>query len=337
MCLMACSMEADREGPVQSKPMSSARIVEHPAATSVGAADLDGDGEDELIFHHEGMFRWGEKKQEVPAQVHVVSRGDIDGDGLEEAIFGMGMGRSYRDAEKQVWAIGKDGARMLWSHKGKRNQLTDLHVVGGRIYLTLSGEEDTIDGGWLVDGSWAPQIKEKLALRQYPINETDVLVGRVYGDTPKSDGDLRVFSGTEPSRTLETLRGVRAIEMGDLNGDGHEELLVSDGWHFQYGSNALARVKLFIGPSFEDARIVAGFDDDYTVNRLEVHRSGGPEAVILAQGAKNAYILRRDDLGWESQNLGPIGDRGNAVLTYGNNGWGVLRAGAPAVHTNYDR
>ena len=50
---------------------------------------------------------------------------------------------------------------------------------------------------------------------------------------------------------------MRAIGVADINQDQKRDLLISDGWHFQYGTNAQARVVLYEGPDFAERRVIA--------------------------------------------------------------------------------
>ena len=102
----------------------------------------------------------------------------------------------------------------------------------------------TIAGGWM-NTLDEPVFTSNMAMRQRPLpeNPSVVVAGRLYGDAPRSDGDLQVIRNGQ-STIIPNHRGVRALEVHDMNGDGHSDLLVSDGWHYQYASMGRAHASI---------------------------------------------------------------------------------------------
>ena len=145
-----------------------------------------------------------------------------------------------------------------------------------------------------------------MGLQQIPMGNDDVVIGRLYGDLPKQHGSLEVHRSGQTPRTLPTLRGVRAMETADINGDGHLDLLVADGWHYRYGAEAQARLLLFMGPEFEDRRTLVHLDSAYTINRIEV--VGDPKTYpppILVNASDGYHLLRMDSISWTSETISP--------------------------------
>ena len=56
----------------------------------------------------------------------------------------------------------------------------------------------------------------------------------------------------------------------DLNQDGLTDLLVADGWHYQYAKMGQARLSLYLGPDFTDKRVLTILDDEYSINHIVI-------------------------------------------------------------------
>jgi hypothetical protein len=327
LLLSACGLSPSEPGPL--------RLGEPEAlspADAVAAADLDGDGEDSLVLVSGGVARWDGREQALEGELQAVARGDLDGDGREELLLGTGMGRSHRDASARVWLLDEQGARSVWERSGARNQITELRVGTQGAWMAVFGEDKRVEGGWLrpadaTGWSFEPELEEPMATRQLPL-DGGVVFGRVYGDEPRSDGDLS-FRGPGGVVRLPSLRGVRSLLAVQLDDGPEPELLVGDGWHYRYGSEAVARVRLLQGEGFQRARTIASFDQEYTVRQLEAS-SQGPEAWLLATGSRMAHVLWRDGLGWQDSSAGEPGESGNAVIATRRGQQGVLISGEPA-------
>lgn len=298
-------------------------------AEAVMAADLDGDGLDEILRVRSGTAHWRDRSAELGGVAQVWARADLDGDGREEALVAVGAGRAMPEAAARLWSIGLDEARLLWEHRGPRNQVTQIHVrprtdgPGQRVFLAHFRDGKVVEGGWLEDGQLRVVHEGAMATSMMPV-EGGLLVGRLYGDEPKSDGDLRLLG--EPPRATPSLRGVRTLAASDLDGDGREEWLVADGWHFAYGQQAQASLRLFPGDG-SAPRVIASLDGNYTIHAIE--RMTGHPALLLS-GSSAAVLLVADPLGWQPVELGRIGETDNAALHRGPEGWSVLLSGTQA-------
>ena len=292
-------------------------------ADSVAAADLNGDGLDEILLIQDGTLRWSGKTHDLGGAVHAVARGDTDGDGKEEALIATGTSREQRDAPARLWRVRAEAAELIWEQRGPRNQPTSVAVLNGRIWLNTFSDDRVVSGGWVEGGGLTVVQEGALATAMRPLGD-GVAVGRLYGDAPRSDGDLSLV-GPSGARRLPSLRGVRAMTTADLNGDGHDELIVGDGWHYNYGERAQAHVALYVGPDYDGARTVALPAGDYAVDSLDV-RGGW----LLVTGSRSVSAYRQDPLGWAPTALGAVNESGNAVFATGQGGLGVVVSGSPA-------
>lgn len=312
-----------------SPPYALGDVEELPAADAVAAADLDGDGVDEVIWVREGVARWSGGEQDLGGRVQVVDRGDVDGDGREEALIATGVGRGVRDVPARLWAIGADGGRVLWEQSGARPQVVDLHVVpqtgGDRLFLVAFEDERMVAGGWVQDGALDVVERTNLSLAMVPLQD-GVMVSRLYGDEPKTPGDA-VFVGSDGTRrTLPTHRGVRAAEALDVDGDGRPELFLADGWHHAYGEHADPTVVMVPGDPALPGRTVARLDGSYAVMAIEAL----PDGALLLRGSRQVAILQRDALGWAVLPLVDASETDQAVFAKLAEGPAVLVSGTPA-------
>ncbi len=245
-----------------------------PAADRVLVADLYGDGAPEVFVAEGGEVRWGEWPSTLAQPQFAgrhVARGmlqawmaaDLDGDGDQEVVMAFGLGRSFPKASAEVVLLdapdaSKTIARTLWRHDGERNQVTALapwpRADGtADIYLGHFESRFSVHGGVIDRDKGTVRWLEGHTLRMGMARavgdfdadgQVEVAIGRLYGDTKDSDGDLRVIQEDGAAEMIPTRRGVRAVGAGDIDGNGQTELLFGDSWHKAYGKQARFRPRL---------------------------------------------------------------------------------------------
>jgi hypothetical protein len=300
------------------------------AAALVYAYDPDGDGIDELV-RVEGELRegtrlvWSGGGAPLPAHPQRALAVDLDGDGHQRLLLAVGAGPGAAGAPLQLLELGRAGLVERWRHAGPRGQATELRAVGGEVFLAHFDDERAVVGGfWSPDGLRAPQ-RAHMGMRQAPLADGRRVIGRLYGEEPRSDGDLHLLSPDGAEARLPSLRGVRALAVANLDEDDAEEVIVGDGWHAEYGQRALARLRLLDGPDLSEGRTIAVIDGSYAV--LDVTPVGaGPEACLLVHASHGATLLCRDPLGWAAQPVGPLSEAGNVALLRQADGFAVATA-----------
>jgi len=283
-------------------------------STMVASLNIEKDGTWKDLRVHDGKIIWKNESVSIEAKPQAVVMGQHEG---KPALFiGFGQGKKFPEAATQIFRITDKSIDSVYSEKRARNMITDLHFDQGRIFMAAAQDDGSIASGWIENGAFNIIHREKLALRQLPLDKNTIAVGRVYGDKPKSDGDLKLIdTQTKKATKIETFRGIRALAKADINNDGIMDLLISDGWHYKYGDAARARVRLHLGPDFTDAMTLGDFPKDYTVNRIETRKTKSGAHLILANASRHAYLLQLTDMGWRKVEVCPIPEGGNAVFS----------------------
>lgn len=316
---------------VEPSPERSLRFELH--ADAVAAADLDGDGVDNMLFFQDGVLSDQDGvRLEVDGMLHAVARGDIDGDGDEEAVLGFGAGKKARAAVAQVHVIHEDRTEQLWLRDGVRNQISDLDVVDGRIFMSVFGSAKGVEAGWLTAEGFEVADRINMATTQEILGDGHRFVGRLYGDEPRSDGDLQLFLPDGESQQRPSLRGVKSLLLANMDSDPQPELLVGDGWHYQYGLRGEAHLRLLDGPDWTESRTIALLPNSYSINNIErINTEDSSTAALLLTASRNVHLLRRDALGWQDVVVDEITETGNAVVVYLADGPWALVSGEPST------
>ena len=314
----------------EASPTPAARPLPPMAPVErVLAADLDGDGTQEILAGAGNEVRWGswpagaaaptwEGSWQGEGALQAWLAWDLDADGADEVVMATGVGRGFTQAGLQLALLDRQGGSTvvapIWSRSGERNQVTALQPWprddgGWDVYVAAFSSRFVVQGGVLSTAGGEPRWLDGHELRMGMVRAVadfdgdgapEVAVGRLYGDDTDTDGDLRLLEVDGATTMIPTLRGVRAVGSGDLDGDGRAELLFGDGWHKNYGEHGRYRpsVASLAGGAWSTA-LAEERSDQYAVEHIGVH-----DGLLVAGGNREVRAYRRSGDGWQ-QVAGP--------------------------------
>ena len=296
-------------------------------AETVMAADFDGDGQQDLVALHDGHLQWLDHKEPFAVGLAAHAVADIDADGREELVVASRGRRGASPVDPQILVVDELGITEHPLDRPNRFRIAGLSVYGGRIFASLLGPNKVTTGGWWTTDGFTPVTESLMGLTQAPLPNGAVAVGRIYGDKPRSDGQLELHLADGTTRVLPGYRGVRSLATADLNRDGHPDLLSADGWHFQYGEHASARLNVYFGPDYTDHRVIGTIDGDYTINRIEAVT--GTPAVVVATGTSKVVTFTSDPMGWTPITIGTVQEGGLSAVVRGADHHWIAIPGKP--------
>jgi len=334
----------------------------------VAALDLDGDGRDELFVasaRELAALRLGPGRDEVavtwraPSEggATAVTTGDLDGDGRRDLVVGWGAHRDHRDAPARLVAYLTGGAprgglvaRELAAPETSRAQFASLQVTrlepDGPVGLLVAwyASQYEVEAAFGVLGA---SFDERLLGRIRMASEwragrlrrddlaSSMVVGRPYGDAPRSDGDVFVLGRDGSRERIPSFRGVRSLIVvpGELLGRDRAEVCFGDGWHWRYKDEGRGMVTCATPRTdggFE-SKVVARFPD-YSIENLalaDLDGDGRPE--LIAQGASGLYAIALPEPGgrerWRARRIGPGGSGFTAIDVSGDGRSALALAG----------
>lgn len=298
---------ACRDAP--APPANASRDVDQ-----VIAADLMGRGVDEVVTWADSSLTWSGGSQVISGRMISHSVGPSDGSGERVAMV---FGRSKADpkALPTAWVLDRSGIQKV---DIEASRFSDVEVVADGIILTIA-ERDKQTRSVLVSPRGTTELVSGImGLKARRLSDgAGVAMGRLYGDRPRSDGGLEIHVAGEAPRTIPTVRGVRTLGTGDVDGDGHIDLVFADGWHFRYAKQGEARLAVLPGPAFESPIRVGEIADSYAIDAVEVVSPGQ----ILAVGTSTVVMFEQTSLGWSQRTLAARAKGGIPVVWRSQGRW----------------
>lgn len=310
--------------------------VDLPPCEMLRAADLVGDESDELVCTQSNVLTvYGADGDKFRKRLVVTGTGllnaawsgDRDGDGKAELVVAFGMGRGYATAPIRVVELDAEPGgggwwvRTLYETTGSRPQVTA--VWGPRLYLAHFISKYEVSGGFLQPGNQltdAQTIHMGMARVWGDLDgdgTEELAVGRVYGDLPKSPGDLTVHDG-EQQHIVPTVRGVRELTAADLDGDGRAELVFGDGWHFKYRDEGEGRLNVArhdAATGTYQTELIHQLPGQFAVMRLDLRNvDDDGDLEIFAAGTSHVYRIDRDGSGWKTKELAAVNAGGEFAV-----------------------
>ena len=182
-----------------------------PGDGRLQAADLDGDGIEELIFEAEGGVGYATGDGVMPWRIpeaRLLAAGDGDGDGRPEVFL-------RRDAEVSAWDVGAD--QPLWRLALDEVPLDARFSVGAEAELLLAGAEQI----YSIDAISGELKEQRLPMMPSAVGDLDG-DGQVEPIFAAVDGQVEI--GAQVVELGDSLAAPPVL--GDLDGDGLLEVIL---------------------------------------------------------------------------------------------------------------
>lgn len=335
----------------QTDGYATAEAMDLPGCDRLWSADLVGDEADEVLCAAANVLRvYGADGARFRPRLEIQGTGltnaawsgDRDGDGKQEFVIAFGMGRNFATAPVKVLELDADAngatwqVRTLFEMVGERPQVTA--VWGPDLYLAHFVSKYVVTGGYVRPGNTLVDTRELHMGMSRVLADLDgdgkeeLAVGRVYGDEPRSDGDLTVYDGDRATPVL-TFRGVRALVAAQLDATSPPVLVFGDGWHYKYRDEGKGRLNIARqkGEGFI-TELVHELPGQYTVTHIEVEDiDGDGSAEIVASGNDTIYLHRWLEDTWRPTRLGQSTTGEFTLVRRADGTFAVATAGSPVA------
>lgn len=287
----------------------SARAV---GALKVSAADLNGDGDDELILAGDTL-----RVQRADGQL-LASLPSPGGVQVLEAfggavLAGWGRTKAAVDAQASVVRYTLSGAELrpeaVLNPAGERQQVVAISPMRDALLVAWYSDKYLVQAvkatGKGQDWATSPLAEARTAPVWLPGDldgdgREDLVIGRTYGDLQGSDGDAVLLRAGGERVPIPTTRGVRAGCLADTNGDGHPEIALADGWDKDYGHKAKAQLRLAWwadgGVSTTVLDLVQGDNDVSRLLAADIDGDGRDE--LLAVTNNRLRVVEKEGDSW---------------------------------------
>lgn len=231
-------------------------------------------------------------------------------EGKQRIAVAYGYGRGDLNAPVRIVLYDADlqNPQVIFAANSSRSQVTYLSDAGGKLFVNLFVSKYFTVGGYLAPSTGMWKFHKAIALRlgtQFAIDGDMMYIGRPYGDSVNSTGDLRVIKGKDNVTTmLPTFRGVSSVAVAQLDDDPEKEILIGDGWHQNYGMLAEPRLSLVdhdAGKGNYTLTVVDVAKPQYAISRIiPLSFNNRPYVVTSGNWQVNLYDVQQR---WKKQTL----------------------------------
>ena len=339
-----------------------------PTTYRIWSGDVDGDKKDEVITWDSDSknlvvtsYAQGSSKvltthtlENYPAIIKVY---DLDGDGKGEMIIGEGLHgynpktgpqtdvhiRIYKPLEKTGWT-----PQEIFTQVSERPEVTSLELVDldgdkkPEILFAYFAEKYQVDlrvarrqgNSWKIEE--LPRIRMGMQVTMGDLigdKKQRLIVGRPYGDGQLELGGAFVLDGDKRIE-LPAFRGVSSIAIGDVDRDGQTEVLIGDGWHYDYGKVARGRLALikYVKGKW-DYQFIEDVPDNVRIRAIvleDLDRDGKPEVIVQGERKSSlggdVRVYQLTSKGWRGMTAAKD-VQGFAVGNFSGNGLQFVFAG----------
>ncbi len=320
----SCACPAARPAP----ELSSRALEAGAQAERLAIGDLSGDGHVEIVYAS-GERLWvvdrdGRELARIgaPGGIHVLETADLDGDGRDVILAGWGISREHLEAPPRMSLYRLRGGD-LFEDSLPGPETTSRSQIEAILPIP-AGDEPTLLLAYRIStyvvralrairgpDSWdVERIDSIYMATSYGVGDfdgsgrPDLVVGRVYGEAG-GDGDAFALRPDASRISIPTKRGVRALAVADLDGDGRDAILLADGWDRNYGEIAEARLTLarWDGSRFR-TELIDEDPDQYTFwDIVAADFTGDGSIDIVTRGDRWIRLLSRDSDGWSGRRV----------------------------------